>query len=375
MTITATRITADQASVHVLSNDPAVTSWSTRYFGPWWTAADTDPTTLCAGTVIAANVDLDAYQRLEDHVRNHPHTSSQYAKADTLIATADDGTITAVSPTEQLAYLSDPSTGRVKVAGPDALQVSLATARIARDAVRGQLLRAGWTVLHASAVVRDGQTLLSFGDKGSGKTTTALILAAREGWELLANDRVFARADAAGNVRILPWPSAAAIGLGLLSSLGLYEKVSAHLAAGEALHPTQDDRVTAALHDGDLTPLWDRGRELKAQVFPDQFAAWFDLTLATEGAATALLFPQIVAGTEPTAHRTSRTLEGADFMQGATEDRYPDILGLAHGVTIGGTTTARDSVQELLGQLPHHGFTLSHDPAQSAAFLAKLTTT
>ncbi len=190
--------------------------------------------------------------------------------------------------------------------------------------------------------------------------------------KLLANDRVFARADAFGNVRILPWTSAAALGLGLLGSLGLYEKVAGRLAAGEALHPTQDDRVTAALQSGDLTPLWDGGRELKAQGFPDQFASWFGLTLATEGMATDLLFPQISANAEPTLHDTSPSLGNSDFMRGATEDRYPDILGLAHGITVGGSSSARESVRGLLGLLPHHAFTLGHDHDQAAAFLTKL---
>ncbi|MFD4926742.1 hypothetical protein ACFWNE_36260 [Streptomyces goshikiensis] len=372
MNITATRITAAPATVTVISADQTVTDWAARYFGPWWSATTIDPASVCAGTVIAADVDAEAYERLEDHVRRHPHTSTVYAKANTLVTTAQDGTVTAFSPSEQLAYLSEPATGRVKIAGPEPLQVSLATARIARDAVRGQLLRDGWTVLHASAVVMGDRTLLTFGDKGAGKTTTALTLAARSGAHLLANDRVFARADAYGNVRILPWPSAAALGLGLLASLGLYEKVAARLAAGESLHPTQDDRVTTALQNGNLTPRWDSGRELKAQVFPDQFTNWFGLTLATEGVATDLLFPQVAAGAEPTLHDTSPSLGDSDFMQGATEDRYPDILGLAHGITVGGTSSARDNVRGLLGLLPHHAFTLGHDHDQAAAFLTKL---
>jgi predicted ATPase len=46
------------------------------------------------------------------------------------------------------------------------------------------LLADGWTLLHASAAVRDGQTVLTFGSKGAGKTTTALALATR-GWRHL----------------------------------------------------------------------------------------------------------------------------------------------------------------------------------------------
>ncbi|MGA4840996.1 hypothetical protein [Streptomyces sp. G45] len=42
----------------------------------------------------------------------------------------------------------------------------------------------------------------------------------RAGWRLLADDRVLVRPDGDG-VRVLPWPSAAAIGVGLLDALGL----------------------------------------------------------------------------------------------------------------------------------------------------------
>ncbi|MFC8096976.1 hypothetical protein [Streptomyces sp. NPDC057363] len=99
-------------------------------------------------------------------------------------------------------------------------------------------------MLHASAVVQDGRTVLTFGGKGAGKTTTALALASRHGYGLLANDRVFVRPGERGGVDVLPWPSAAAVGLGLLEALGWFETARERLEAGEALHPTQDKRVT-----------------------------------------------------------------------------------------------------------------------------------
>ncbi|WP_244189704.1 hypothetical protein [Streptomyces incarnatus] len=52
--------------------------------------------------------------------------------------------------------------------------------------IRASLLRDGWTLLQASGVVRDDRALLTFGSKGAGKTTTALLLASR-GAQLLAN--------------------------------------------------------------------------------------------------------------------------------------------------------------------------------------------
>ncbi|WP_327170184.1 hypothetical protein [Streptomyces sp. NBC_01336] len=44
-------------------------------------------------------------------------------------------------------------------------------------------------------------------------------------------------------MRVLPWPSAAAIGFGLLDSMGLHEPVRRKLLASEKMHPTQHQRT------------------------------------------------------------------------------------------------------------------------------------
>ncbi|MFC8374211.1 hypothetical protein ACFUIT_40795 [Streptomyces sp. NPDC057239] len=117
--------------------------------------------------------------------------------------------------------------------GRRAEDVATATARLAREVVRGVLLRDGWTVLHASAVVRDGRVILTLGGKGAGKTTTAVALAHRYRLGLLANDRVFVRPAGNGGVDVLPWPAAAAVGLGLLDALGWFD-VARGAAGGRA---------------------------------------------------------------------------------------------------------------------------------------------
>lgn len=120
-------------------------------------------------------------------------------------------------------------------------------------------------------------------------------------WKLLANDRVFVRAGPSG-VQILPWPAAAAIGLGLLDALGLYDLARDCVRADEQLHPIQDERVTTALRAGHRAGQCDLDdRELKAQVFPDQLRGWFELPLATSGIAAVLLFPTVVSGAHPLA--------------------------------------------------------------------------
>ncbi|MER6156929.1 hypothetical protein ABT147_15490 [Streptomyces sp. NPDC001868] len=372
-TPTATRLRAGDASVTVLSTTSAfVTSWALRYFGPWWNAAPVRVEDICAGPLVTANVDAQAYDDLARRVTTVPHDEATYARARLLLARDDTGTITAVSPAEHLAYRSEPCAGRLVVHGEAPEPVALAAARLAREMIRAALLRDGWTLLHASAVAHDGQVLLSFGSKGAGKTTAALLLAAH-GHRLLANDRVFVKSVGA-DVRVLPWPAAAAVGLGLLDALGLYDVVRERLRAGERLHPTQHPEVTAALLAGRREPLWepDGRRERKVQVFPDQFPDWFGMELATGGRVAALLFPRIDPAAAPALTDGDRTLGEPDFMSGSTEDRYPDAFGLARGLDPAGGDVARAAVAERLAVLPHRQVVLGHDSAANAAFLTKV---
>ncbi|MDT0341811.1 hypothetical protein [Streptomyces litchfieldiae] len=68
---------------------------------------------------------------------------------------------------------------RLEIVGAATLPVAVAAARLAREMMRSLPLGDGWAVLHASAVAaEDGRTVLTFGGKGVGKTTTALTRAA-----------------------------------------------------------------------------------------------------------------------------------------------------------------------------------------------------
>lgn len=375
--ITATRLEAASAAVTVLSNRPEVTEWVLRYFGQWWNATPVDADTVCAEAVVISDVNPADYEAVTRLVHDgRPTEEVDYAKHPLVVA-HDGEDIIATSPEEGIAYRSTPSSGRIVLAGDDAQPLALAAARLAREAIRGQLLRDGWAVLHSSAVVRpsDGGTILTFGDKGAGKTTTALLLASN-GWHLLANDRVLVRPTGERDVEVVPWPSAAALGLGLLHSLGWDVPARDHLRTGGAFHPTQHDSVTKALLAGDHTPLWENTkRERKVQVFPDQFPDLFDVPLATGGQAAGLLFPQIDADAAPDVVDGTRALGEADFMSGATEDRYPDVFGQAQGVDGGGRESARTEVASRLAVLPHRAVRLSHDIPASAALLEKVANT
>lgn len=360
----ATRITtADNQSVTVISQTSAVTDWAGRYLGLWWTAADVDPVTV-TGPAIRADVDEEQHAELGTRVLAGRPEEVTYATAPMLVSRDETGLVTATQPDDGLSYAWEPAAGRMRIVGVDETAVATATARLAREIVRGQLLTDGWQILHASAVTRptDGATLLTLGNKGAGKTTSGFLLA-RTGLRLLANDRVFARFDG-GSIRVLPWPSAAAIGFGLLDALGWYEPVRARVQAGEQMHPTQKQKVTDALLAGDRTPLWKRsGAEMKPQFFPDQLETWLGLTLAPEGHAVGILFPEIAPDTVPALTAAARGVTDADFFSLATEDRYPDVFGLLPPET---------SSQDLAGRLtrlPHQALTMNHDPVASTAVL------
>ncbi|MCI3223818.1 hypothetical protein [Streptomyces sp. NP-1717] len=376
--ISATRLGAATAAVNVMSNDTEVTHWALRYFGPWWNATTIAAADVCvAEAVVLANVDKAAYEEITLLVQEgRPTETVDYAKHPTLVA-RDGDDIIATSPDEGIAYRSTPSTGRLTLVGIDSMPLALAAARLARESIRGQLLQVGWAVLHASAVVReaDGATVLTFGGKGAGKTTTALLLASH-GWQLLANDRVLVRPLGERGVEVLPWPSAAALGLGLLHALGWDTVARSHLRAGGHFHPTQHPSVAEALLGGSHVPLWDdKGKERKVQVFPDQFPALFGVPLATGGRAAGLLFPQVDADAAPDVIGAARALGEADFMSGATEDRYPDVFELAQGVDGGGRDSVRTEVALRLAGLPHHAVRLNHDIPASAALLSKIADT
>ncbi|MCX4659063.1 hypothetical protein [Streptomyces uncialis] len=363
-----TRITT--AGHTVTSDAHSIPAWSRRYFGPWWNA--TEHTGPLTGPVVAADIDAAELSRLTRNALDRPHQTSPYAGTVMVHRRHSDGTVTAAQPGQDLAYHYEPAERRLRIVGGAPTPVATAAARLARELLRSQLIADGWQILHASAAIKDGRAVLTLGGKGAGKSTTALLLA-RAGWRLLANDRVFVRPTADGGVQVLPWPAAAAIGLGLLDALGLYDGVRARVLAGETLHPTQHQRVTDALTSGTREPLWnEKGKELKPQFFPDQIQTWLGAPLAADGTAAHILFPRITTAQDPAVTGEGRELTPDDFFTAGTEDRYPDIFGLAPASTEP-HPAQRDDLTKVLSRLPRHGLTLGHDTATNTRLLQNLT--
>jgi hypothetical protein len=373
--MTAVQVQAAGHAATVVSSESAVTDWVHRYCGPWWDAELVAPEAICMGPTLTATLDATSVRELTERVTSGDHDEVTYAKARLLVAHQGEDTITATSPDEGLVYQSYPDVPLLNVWARDEQSLSLAAARLIREMVRAALLRDGWTLLHASAVaLPDGRAVLAFGGKGAGKSTTAMLLASPDsGVGLLANDRVFARVEG-DQLRVVPWPAAAAIGLGLLDALGWFDLARARLRAGDQLHPTQHPAVTEAILEGRRTPLWEPNgqRERKAQLFPDHFVNWFGMRLATEGRAALLLFPRVDLDVGPAVEDGARTLADGDFMSRSTEDRYPDVFGLARGIDQGGAVAARAAAAGALAMLPRRRIVLGADVRANAEVLGKV---
>ena len=268
------RVTTGDAACRVISEHPAVLDWITMYLGSWWTVT---PTPATSGdpedVVLRCRLDPEAHRQAGAAVHDQPDRVVEFARKPVQVVD-DCADVRAVNIDEQVAYHVTAERRDVTLIAADFLGLRLAAARIARELIRVQLEAAGWVILHASAAVGDGHAFLALGGKGAGKTTTALLLAGH-GLTLLSNDRVFLHPD---TLPLLPWPSAAALGLGLLRAHGLLDGVRARMVAGERLHPTVDPTVTAAILRGHDTPLIDNGgKKLKPQFFPHQLVDWLGL--------------------------------------------------------------------------------------------------
>ncbi|MGH3872806.1 MAG: hypothetical protein ACRDSR_15090 [Pseudonocardiaceae bacterium] len=361
----AVRVSAGPATVLVTSEDTAVTDWITQYFGCWWTVQPISSAAETRGPVLHCRVDPDHFAAAQDSLSTRAHRVIEFARNPMHVA---DDAISAVDSTEQVAYHTDTGRTRLTLTATGSLELCLATARIARELIRAQLEADGWAIMHASATVHDDNAILALGPKGAGKTTTALLLTT-QGYQLLANDRVFLHPATRA---LLPWPAAAALGLGLLHAHGLLDGVRAQLAAGQHLHPTVDPAVTAAILNGCTSPLHDpRGRELKTQLFPHQLTDWLGLQLTRSATASALIFPRLDPDGEPRLDTPPRTVTSSDFFDPDHDDRYPDFLRLTR-ITPEYRHQIWAHTRDAVATVPHHSVVFTHDTTRSRQLLANV---
>jgi hypothetical protein len=102
-----------------------------------------------------------------------------------------DGGWTIVDHELDAVYRVAPDAARVEVmAGSGVPAARVALMRVVRELATAEALRNGALLLHAAALVRDGQGILLVGPKRAGKTTLLLRALAVPGTAFIANDRV-----------------------------------------------------------------------------------------------------------------------------------------------------------------------------------------
>lgn len=308
------RVAAGGHAVSVVGDERA-RAWVEFYLAPWWPA---DPEARAAGRIDARAESL--------HGRGEAS-----AVAEELVPTFygvvgrrwDGNDVCVVVQERGLAYRHDRA-GHVEIFGEDPAWLQYATALVTRQLVRGRLESDGWVQVHAACVDGPQGGTVIVGPSGSGKTTSALQLSMR-GYALLGNDRCFLRA-ADGTVEAIPWPMPISIGLGLLAAAGWGPGVIDSVRRGDRQHHFQPDRVTDALREGRLEPLYDEsGHEDKYEAYPTNLAAWFGVRLATSATVRRVLRPR---PEDRTRVDGAWQFDPPDVFSGRDNRSYPNFLEL-----------------------------------------------
>ena len=380
----AVTVQADGCMVTVRSRDGTVLEWLRRYLDGFWQIRPSrsgpgDSAADRPATEVAVVVDQAARRRLGAALASSGAAEpvATFMARPGLAVAGPGPAVLADCQDDRVGYVRDRE--RVLVLGDNADAAGLAAARVVRLAVTAWLESRQWSHVHAAAAARDDAGLAVIGPKGSGKTAAIMALAAFAGWRVIAHDRVFL-GSAAGEPRLLPWPSSANIGLGLLHALGWADVLRARYGGGEPAPYHQRDAVTAALLAGTATPVRAPGAsehsaELKAQLFPAQVRDWLGLELGRTAMLAAIVVPRIdLDRSRPEAWPLDHvTVSERDVFPALGQtDYYPDFLRLTGRSPAARGQAALLALRAAATPVPAYRAVLGSDPAANANLLAKL---
>lgn len=109
----------------------------------------------------------------------------------------------------------DAANRRAEVHNTSARGLFIDTYRLVRQIIIHLLTTMNFSCLHASTVAHDGQAYAFIGQKGAGKTSLAAHLSACYGYDVVSNDKLFARGDG----QAVHFPEAPAVTIQTLLSL------------------------------------------------------------------------------------------------------------------------------------------------------------
>jgi hypothetical protein len=99
---------------------------------------------------------------------------------------------------------------------PSAFDLAVTTRKVVREVFLAACERAGYTMVHASAVYTDDQVVVFAADKRGGKTTLALRAVLDHGWRWLSNDHLILLPDERGGLVATSLPTPIPIKAGTL---------------------------------------------------------------------------------------------------------------------------------------------------------------
>lgn len=312
-----------------------------EFFAPWWSTDAHDHTTVhsVVGSVDPAAVGFARKMVLMSGAeRVFPFELTQGLRSES------GHDVFVWCGTRSVAYHHDRREATTYVWAENPTDLALDVFRFARNLVADQLEMEGWVGLHAAALDAEGRGVLAIGDKGAGKTTTALLMA-QLGAGLVANDKCFVKPiDAA--LPVLPWPETVAIGLGLVEALGWRRPILERIHLWP-VDPVQVPEVAHQLASGTGEAIRRAGREEKLRLFGTALQS-LGLLLSPSTTAALVIHPRLASGRAVVSLRPHlRT--GPDPVTGLEE--YPNVMRHERA-SFRSLSTAIEAALESVRELP-----------------------
>lgn len=118
-----------------------------------------------------------------------------------------------------VGVLADARARQVRLWSPSAFDLAVTTRKVVREVFLAACERAGYTMVHASAIYAGDRVVAFAADKRGGKTTLALRAVLEHGWRWLSNDHLILLPDDRGGLTATSLPTPIPVKAGTLVDL------------------------------------------------------------------------------------------------------------------------------------------------------------